>query len=66
MKLTPKIVRLSAGIPIVEMAKYLGISRWTYSAREKDPDSFTVREAKAFAEKFQTSVDGIFFGNEST
>ena len=55
-----RFYRLLKGISVVDMAKHLGISRWTYNAREEDPDSLTISQARKIAEHLDIPIDVLF------
>ena len=66
MELTPKGIRLLKGITQKEVAERLKIHPQTYSKLEKNPDMFTLKQAKEFSELFGVDCDQIFFSPKSS
>lgn len=59
-------LRLAAEITQREMAETLGIHKDTYAALEKEPNRFTIGQAKLVAERLGASVSEIFLPEEET
>lgn len=66
MAYTVKQARRLAGITQGEMADELHIHRSTYVRLERNPESFTVGQAKAISRKTKIPIDDIFFDSVST
>lgn len=64
--LTLKQARLCAEVSQSELAKAIGVSRYTYMQLEKTPDKATIAQAKAISNFLKVPYDEIFFGNSST
>lgn len=64
--LTLKQARLCAEVSQEEVAKAIGVSRYTYMRLEKTPDRATIAQAKAISNFLNVSYDEIFFGANST
>lgn len=64
--LTLKQARLIAEVNQVEVARAIGVSRYTYMQLEKNPDKATVAQAKAISKFLNVPYDEIFFGTAST
>lgn len=63
---TPKQARMLADKTQMEVAKSLGISRFTYRVLEANPERFTIRQAYLFAEAVGMSFDMIKFFSGNT
>lgn len=63
--LTLKQARLCAEVNQSELAKAIGVSRYTYMQIEKNPDRATVAQAKAISSFLKVPYDEIFFGKNS-
>lgn len=64
--LTLKQARLFADVNQAEVAKAIGVSRYTYMQLEKNPDKATIAQAKAISKFLNVPYDEIFFGADST
>ncbi|MGO5028199.1 helix-turn-helix transcriptional regulator [Candidatus Agathobaculum pullicola] len=63
MSFTIKQARMYNGFTQVEMAQKMGISRDFYRKIEENPESATVKQARAISEITGIPVDDIFFSN---
>ncbi|HHU02662.1 MAG TPA: helix-turn-helix transcriptional regulator [Christensenellaceae bacterium] len=53
--------RFDAGITQKEAAETLGLSRWTYIQKEKDPSKFTVEEAARLSKLIGRPLNELIF-----
>lgn len=63
---TVKKARRYANLTQQEVAKELDICRDTYRKLEKNPEEFTIKQAKLFSKITNLPLDDIFFGTSST
>lgn len=64
MKLTMRQVRMLRDVTSKDMAKILGVSRWTYTEYEKNPNRMTIDQAMKFCEVCDVDFNGIFFAQD--
>ena len=62
--LTLKEARISQRRTVTEMAEYMGVSRQTYHAWEKQPSRVSVQQAKRMCGYLGYALDEIFFGDD--
>ena len=60
--MTVKQARVGKDLSQREMAEKLGVCRHNYMKNEKNPERFTVGQAKKISEITGVPLDGIFFG----
>ncbi|WP_195604486.1 helix-turn-helix domain-containing protein [Clostridium tyrobutyricum] len=56
-------LRIKHNISGVEMAKLLNITKASYSKKELGSVKFSLNEAKLISDKFNKSIEDIFFEN---
>lgn len=57
-------LRLKHNISGIEMAKLLDITKASYSKKELGSVKFSLNEAKLISDKFNVSIEDIFFENK--
>ncbi|MBV4425935.1 helix-turn-helix transcriptional regulator [Clostridium tyrobutyricum] len=57
-------LRIKHNISGVEMAKFLNITKASYSKKELGSVKFSLNEAKLISDKFNRSIEDIFFENK--
>lgn len=59
-----KTIRQSKGYTCSQMAKALGVTKATYSKKERGKITITLQEAQIIATLFKSTIDDIFFDNK--
>jgi len=57
-------LRKRLGLRQVEVAQYMGMTRYEIQALEKDSSKLSYEKAKKFAKLYNVPLDLIFFGEE--
>ena len=63
--LTLKEARISQRRTVTEMAEYLGVTRQTYHAWEKEPSRVSVTQAMKICDFLGFGLDEILFGGDA-
>ncbi len=64
MSMMLKSLRARYGEKQEDLAKYLDITTTTFCHKEKGKKDFTLTEARKLAERYNMSIEEIFFDNE--
>lgn len=61
MKNRVKELRIEKGLSCQDMARLIGVTKATYSKKENGSVKFSLNEAKLVSDKFQKTIEEIFF-----
>lgn len=61
-----KELRISKGLSCNQMAQLIGVTKATYSKKENGLVRFSLDEAKIISDKFQETIEHIFFSFKVT